>query len=75
MITLYARQEPTTDETLLKYEPEAQKFDTVIYNNRECTEPKARIPWHHKGRPVRRGHVTLNCYRWKLQWLPTIKRA
>lgn len=68
MIALYARLEPTTDEVLLRQHPRSKRRDTVIYNDPKRTEVKARIPWHHKNRPVSRNYVTLNCYRYHLIW-------
>lgn len=73
MITLYARQEPTNDPIIRTHFPESKRRDTVIYWDRQCTRPKARIPWHHKGRPISRKIVTLNCYQWRLHWLPSLK--
>lgn len=69
MLTLYARLEPTTDQTLLDMCPNTKRKDTVLYSDQECTKVKARIPWHHKNRPVRRQRVMLNCYMWRIVWV------
>jgi hypothetical protein len=61
MITLYARQEPSALTP--------GRRDTVFYKDRACTDRKARWAWHVSGRPVRRSSVTLNCARYRLEWL------
>lgn len=72
LITLYARQEPTNDGILLSLSLESKRHDTVIYKDRECTEIKATIPWHYRNRPISRKTITLNCYRFNLEWLPKV---
>lgn len=69
MHTLYARKEQTTDSTLLSMEPNSKRKDTVIYEDKACTQVKARIPWFHKNRPVSRKTVMLNCNQYRLEWL------
>lgn len=68
-LTLFAREEPTTDDVLRQYAPEAKRLDTVFYEDSACQVPYARIPWHHRGRPRKRRSVVLNCFRWNLQWV------
>ena len=64
MITLYARREASAPNVLPR-----QFDDVVIYRDREATDRKARYPWHVK-RPDRRNrYVTLNCFRYRLEWL------
>lgn len=69
MITLYARQEPTTDETTRQLWPETKAKDTVFYRDADCSDLVARIPWHHRNRPVRRKTVTLNCFTYSIEWV------
>jgi len=69
---LYARQEPTADAVLLRYCPHSKKRDTVIYQNRECTQLYVRWAWHVSRRPTKRTEVVLNYARWRLEWLPTL---
>jgi hypothetical protein len=72
LLTLFAREEPTTDSTLKQYAPNAKRLDTVLYKDPDCSTPYARIPWHHSNRPVRRKSVILNCFKWKVEWLPKV---
>jgi hypothetical protein len=69
MHTLYARLEPTTDSTLLSMEPNSKRRDTVVYEDKACTQEKARIPWYHKNRPISRKTLMLNCNQYALEWL------
>ena len=71
LLTLYARREPTTDSVLLKYAPEAKRFDVVFYMDRNAIMPKARFMWFSAEnlRPTRKT-VMLNCYLWRIVWLP-----
>lgn len=76
LITLYAREEPTTDPIARATTRDfgaRLPFDTVLYRDRDATEPKLRWPWHVKGRPVRRLFAMFNCYRWRLEWLPRVE--
>lgn len=47
------------------------KLDVVVYRDEAMTEPFARFTWDRADKP-RPGQkmVTLNCYRWTLQWMP-----
>lgn len=74
MSTVYARYEPTTDRaTLNNFEADSIKrcLDVVIYHDAACTAFYCRIPWHYtKSKPTKRNkYITLNCYRYKLQWV------
>jgi len=68
MITLYARLEPTKDSVLLEMCPNSKRMDTVIYVDSEFSEIKCRIPWYHKNRPISRKTITLNCFKYNLEW-------
>jgi hypothetical protein len=69
LITLYARYEPTNDYVVLSQGVKGKR-DVCIYQDKECTLVKARIPWHQSGRPTKASKTTmLNCYRWALVWL------
>ena len=73
MQTLYARLEPTTDPTMLKYDGPNPRSDVVIYGDEAATTQKARFPWWFSNRPDRRfRYITLNCHRQPLCWLPSI---
>lgn len=76
MLTLYARQEPTKDQTARDHLSEAELqscFDVVLYRNPEATDLHTRFGWHVASKPDRRNkYVTINCYRWKLEWLPAL---
>lgn len=72
LITLYARREPTTDPVVRQYAPESKRRDVCLYQDRECSVLRARIPWHHANCPRTRRTITLNCYRWRLEWLPAV---
>ena len=70
MLTVYARKEPTTDATTLKYAPNEKHFDIQIYKDKAATIPYARFPWHYKDKPTKRNkHITVNCFKWKLEWI------
>lgn len=69
-ITLYARKEPSTDEILLKYAPNAKRFDVVIYSDNFAQNKKCVYRWDLSSKPTRRNkYVTINCYKCKLEWL------
>ena len=75
LITLYARKEPTAD-SVSRAHGLGDKQDVVLYADKECTRQKARWPWHLSNCPTRRNKfVTLNCWRWKLEWLPMAASA
>lgn len=77
LLPVYARREPTTDRETAELNGICPgtftgKRDVQIYRDAECTERFARYPWHWK-RPDRRNrYVTLNCFRWRLVWLPDL---
>lgn len=47
------------------------KLDVVVYRDEAMTDQFARFTWDMSNKP-RPGQkmVTLNCYRWVLQWMP-----
>ncbi|KVP75341.1 hypothetical protein WJ96_06155 [Burkholderia ubonensis] len=68
LLTVFARREPTVDPVALAHGC-ADKKDTVFYRDAQCTDVMARKPWHQSGHPRKNSTaVTLNCFRWKLQW-------
>ena len=67
-IILYAREEPTTDPTLLGSVPETKQKDTVFYRDRDLTRKFCRWSWMIGGRSVRRKYARLNGYKYKLIW-------
>ena len=74
MITLYARKEPTTCAITFALAPTQR--DVVIYADSKATQHKARIEWHNASKPTRRNrYINLNCYRWRLEWLPDLEDA
>ena len=74
LLTLYARREPSADSVLLKYAPQAKRFDVVFYADHKATQPKGRFMWFSAGnlRPTHKT-VMLNCYRWRMVWLPKVQ--
>jgi len=71
LLPLFARREPTTDDVLLKRDPKAKKTDVVLYRDAACTQAMGRFPWYCNGRPTKRTKVvTVNCWRWSLNWVP-----
>ena len=70
--TLYARREPTTDPTCLRYCPPAQLLnlrDVVLYADKAATRPVARYA-PGRSRPDRRNrYINHNCARFALEWL------
>lgn len=76
MITLYARKEPTTCTITFALAHKKRKRDVVIYEDSKATQRKARIAWHEFRKPTRRNrYINLNCYRWRLEWLPDLEAA
>lgn len=62
LITLFARQVASKDG--------ARGKDVEIFKDKECTDLYVRIPWWHASKPSpKTKKVTLNCYRWNLQWI------
>jgi hypothetical protein len=75
LITLFARKEPTSD-TVSKALGMARRMDTVLYRDAACTDVAGRYSWFYSGCPDRRFKtVMLNCWKWKLEWLPALKTA
>lgn len=67
MKTLFARREATTDDIWIKHGPSRPlKRDLVIYEDRELTQEKARIPWHQEQARARK-FVMLNCCRYAIE--------
>lgn len=70
LLTLFARREPTTDAASIAAGL-TNKQDVVLYADKDCTKVEARWPWHFSNCPTKRNkYVTLNCWRWKLEWAP-----
>lgn len=69
LLPVFTRREPTTDSVALAHGL-ANKKDTVFYRDALCTDVMARKPWYQSGHPRRNSReVTLNCYRWQVQWV------
>jgi hypothetical protein len=69
LLPVYARKEPTQDPVVRLFGL-TNKKDTVVYRDPACTQLFARIPWSHSGHPRRNSsRITLNCFRWKLNWV------
>ncbi len=69
LLPVYARREPTADRISLTRGCGHMK-DTVFYRDPQCKQLMARKPWHQSGHPRSNTRtVTLNCYRWQLQWV------
>ena len=68
-IVVYARKEPTTDSVAIQHSCANEK-DVQVYHDKECTRPYARFPWYYSNIPTRRNkYVTLDCFRYKLEWV------
>lgn len=74
-LTLYARREPTTDTVLRRHAPRSKRCDVVFYTDAACTRVYARWVWHYSPPTRRRQSVSLNCYRWRLVWLPNTQEV
>lgn len=73
MITLYARKEPS--KVMSQYDDSNTLNDVQIYSDEKALQPKARFTWWSINKPDRRNkYITLNCYRWRIIWLPDLKR-
>lgn len=78
ILTLYARREPTAciltgsqPAPLLK-----RQRDVVIYRDAAATIRAGRFMWASRDKPDRRHRwLTLNCYRWRLVWLPDLEES
>ena len=69
-MTLYARKEPSTDEILLKYAPNAKKFDVAIYADNQAQNKRCVFRWDLSSKPTRRNKfVNFNCFRYRLEWI------
>ena len=69
-LVLYARKEPTTDDVLKKYAPNAKRYDVCLYKDEAATELYARYTWFSTPKPNKRTKtVSLNSVRWALIWL------
>lgn len=71
LLTVYARKEPTTDETTLKYDKKQRYFDIQIYKDKAATEKFARFPWYYtKSKPTKKNkYLTINCFKYLLEWI------
>lgn len=77
-LRLYLRREPTTDPLLLsrmQYLTGPAKLDVVAYRDPGCQVRVARWPWDYKRPDRRTRRVYLNCYLWRVQWLPDMGTA
>lgn len=69
-LTIYARKEPSTDEILKTYAPNAKKFDVVLYGDKAGTIKKGTFRWDFSSKPTRRNKfVNFNCFRYRLEWI------
>lgn len=69
LLTLYGRQEPTTDAVSVAHGCGHQK-DVALYKDAQCTKPVARYGWYLSNKPTKRQKAVMhNCYRWRLQWV------
>ncbi|MBE7465985.1 MAG: hypothetical protein HS116_21120 [Planctomycetes bacterium] len=74
LLKKYARKEPSRDPILRKYVPLAYATEVRVYNDLRAKNLYAIFPWGMwKPRKGAR-EATINCYRWKLIWLPDLKR-
>lgn len=63
LLTLYAQRMPA------KAAP--GEYDVCVYADRAGKTLKGRFAWYLSSKPTRRNkYVMLNCYRWRLEWLP-----
>jgi hypothetical protein len=73
-LTVYARKEPTTDLTTLKYitdvNSKAKRFDIQVYKDKQGEIPFARFPWHYQSKPTKRKHtIMINGFIYLLEWI------
>jgi hypothetical protein len=76
LIRVFARYEPTTDpiaKANLCRADLARAKDVAIYRDAAATQRMTRFTCDSR-RPNRRTKlVTLNCWNWALQWLPSLR--
>lgn len=79
LLTVYARREPSCLRPHLHIPMTAQELrrhhDVVIYRDGGPApkRPMGVWPWHSSRKPRRNAaRVVLNCFFWKLQWLPDL---
>lgn len=73
LLPVYLRREPTTDRVLREFHPDTKKRDVVAYRDPECSQPYARWSWWYRNNPTRAyKRVTLNCWTWRVVWLPDL---
>ena len=69
LLPIYVSREPTTDDVVKRYCPNARKFDVV---GRMTPDGPVRVRWYwHQSLRPRRSQRTLmfNCWRWEAVWL------
>jgi hypothetical protein len=78
LLTLFARKEPTRDELASIYmdaKTLATKKDVVFYKDKDCRNIVCAWPWHNNPPRKNAKQVTINCYNWRLKWLPDVKEG
>lgn len=71
MLTLYLRREPCEPFPDAPGAPPARSHDVAAYADAGATQRKGKWAWWNSRRPDRRNKwATLNCYRYRVQWLP-----
>jgi hypothetical protein len=69
LIDVYARKE-LTHELPSANPKEVLLYDVQVYKDAEAKTPFGRFMWYSSNKPTRRNkYVTLNCYKWKLNWI------
>lgn len=78
LIRVFARYEPTTDpiaKANLCRADLARALDVAIYRDAAATQRMARFNSDRK-RPNRRNKVvTLNCWKWAIEWMPSLLQS
>lgn len=70
--TIYARYEPTTDAVARQYAPQQRWTDLVVYHNAAATQLYARRMLVTPARSGQTPTLTINGFRWPVQWLPAL---
>lgn len=80
LITVFARVEPTRDPAVLALarargsRSPLRQTDVAIYKDKDCTKDFGRYPPCASSRPRKNTKVvSLNCFKWRVEWLPKLQ--
>ena len=64
LLTVYCRKVENTPP---------RSFSVEVYRDKEMTRKFVDFAWWQTSRPDKRNKfITLNCYKWRIEWLPDL---